>query len=52
MSLCCTIYTGFSTFRVQQAGYSGVKDGDETCQGVDTVRNGKLEKRLVIHRPV
>ena len=38
---------GFSTFRVQQAGYSGVKDGDETCQGVDTVRNGKLEKRLV-----
>ena len=38
---------GFATFRVQQAGYSGVKDGDEVCQGVDTVRNGELEKRLV-----
>ena len=38
---------GFSTFRVHQAGFSGVKDGDEVCQGVDAVRNGELEKRLV-----
>jgi len=38
---------GFSTFRVHQAGYSGLKDGDEVCQGVDAVRNGELEKRLV-----
>ena len=38
---------GFSIFRVHQAGYSGVKDGDEVCQGVDAVKNGELEKRLV-----
>ena len=33
----------FSTFRVHQAGSSGVKDGDEVCQGVNTVRNGELK---------
>ena len=38
---------GFAPFRVHQAGYSGLKDGDEVCQGVDAVRNGELEKRLV-----
>ena len=41
------IIPGFSTFRVHQAGYSRVKDGDEVCQGVDSVRNRELEKRLV-----
>ena len=35
---------GFSTFRVNQGGFSEIKDGDEVCQGVDAVRNGKMER--------
>ena len=38
---------GFSTFWVHHAWFSGVKDGDAVCQGVDAVQNGELKKCLV-----
>ena len=38
---------GFSTFKISQAGFSGVKDGDEVCQGVSTMRNDELKEKLV-----
>ena len=37
---------GFSSFSVNQVGFSGIKDGDEVYQSVDTVRNCEIEKRL------
>ena len=35
---------GFSSFSVNQVGFSRIKDGDEVYQGVETVRNGEIEK--------